>query len=141
MRNLILFLLPAITFAQFETSTLNRDYSEALEFTNKVRNYYGYTKLVHDEDLAKTAKESAIKYLDDQDLLQGEKTLVYLVDKHQFTLQDTYITDAIVAWSVDTDLHARRETFTQLINYDASKVGFAIVEKNGLVCVTAKFDE
>lgn len=141
MRNLILFLLPAITFAQFEVSTLNRDYSEALEFTNKVRNYYGYTELVHDEDLAKTAKQSAIEYLDDQDILQGENTLVYLVDKHQFTLQDTYITDAIVAWSVDTDLIARRETFTQLINYDTSKVGFAIVEKDGLVCVTAKFDQ
>jgi hypothetical protein len=141
MRNLILFLLPAITFAQFEISTVNRDYSEALEFTNHVRQYYGYSSIVHDDDLAKTAKKSALDYLNNQDELQGENTLVYLVDKHQFTLKDTYITDAVVAWSVDTDLHTRRETFTQLINYDAKKVGFAIVEKNGMVCVTAKFDE
>ena len=64
-----------------------------------------------------------------------------MVDKHQFSLKDTYMLDAAVAWSIDTDLVSHRETFTQIIRYEAKQVGFAIVERNGYVCVSAKFDQ
>lgn len=140
MRNLILFLLPAITFAQLEINTLNRDYSEALDLTNIIRSYYDYPSLKYSDSLSIIAKEAAIAFLKEEETI-GTNTMFYYVDKHQFVLRDTYMRDAVVAWSVDTDLITRQETFTQMINDETTHVGFAIEEKNGFVCVTAKFNK
>ena len=65
----------------------------------------------------------------------------YYVDKHQFSLKDNYIRDAVIAWSVDTNLTTREETFSSIMNYDTTLVGFAVEEENGFICVTAKFDK
>ena len=137
---LFLFLFPATLFAQIDISTLNKDYTEALVFANQVRRYYGYSELKHDDKLAKDAKATAKAYLVNQKEVVGEKTIVYLVNKHQFSLIDNYIVDATVGWIADTNLITRRETFEQITKYGVTKIGFAIVEKNNFICVAAKFD-
>lgn len=141
MRILLTLLVPALTFAQIQFSTLNKDYTEALKFTNHIRKYYGYSPLEYDLKLSLDAKKTAEAYLDNQSSVDGDNTLVYLIDKHQFTLKDSYLTDALVAWSVDTDLIFRKETFNQVINEKATRIGFSILEKNSLICVTAKIDK
>lgn len=141
MRILLTLLVPALTFAQIQFSTLNKDYTEALKFTNHIRKYYGYSPLEYDLKLSLDAKKTAEAYLDNQSSVDGDNTLVYLIDKHQFTLKDSYLTDALVAWSVDTDLIFRKETFNQIINEKATRIGFSILEKNSLICVTAKIDK
>jgi hypothetical protein len=143
MRNLILFLLPAITFAQsitLDIDNLNRDYTDALFITNSIRSYWQYPELKHSDSLSLIAKDAAQLYLE-TDETYGNTTVFYYVDKHQFSLKDNYIRDAIIAWSVDTDLETREETFSSIMNYDTTLIGFAIEEKNGFICVTAKFDK
>jgi hypothetical protein len=143
MRNLILFLLPAITFAQsitLDIDNLNRDYTDALFITNSIRSYWQYPELKHSDSLSLIAKEAAQQYLK-TDETYGNTTVFYYVDRHQFSLKDNYIRDAVVAWSVDTDLETREETFSSIMNYDATLIGFAIEEKDGFICVTAKFDK
>ena len=143
MRNLILFLLPAITFAQsitLDIDNLNRDYTDALFITNSIRSYWQYPELKHSDSLSLIAKDAAQLYLE-TDETYGNTTVFYYVDQHQFSLKDNYIRDAIIAWSVDTDLETREETFSSIMNYDTTLIGFAIEEKNGFICVTAKFDK
>ena len=143
MRNLILFLLPAITFEQsitLDIDNLNRDYTDALFITNSIRSYWQYPELKHSDSLSLIAKEAAKQYLK-TDETYGNTTVFYYVDKHQFNLKDNYIRDAVVAWSVDTNLVTREETFSSIMNYNTTLVGFAIEEENGFICVTAKFDK
>lgn len=137
---LFLFLFPTLLFGQLDISVINTDYTEALVFVNHVRKYYGYSQLEHDNNLAKDAKVTAKAYLANQTEVVGEKTIVYLVDKHQFSLIDSYIIDATVGWIADTNLITREETFEQITKYGVTKIGFAIVEKNNFICVAAKFD-
>jgi len=143
MRSLILFLIPAITFAQsitLEIDNFNRDHTDALFITNSIRSYWQYPELKYSDSLSLIAREAAKQYLE-TDETYGNTTVFYYVDKHQFSLKDNYIRDAVIAWSVDTNLTTREETFSSIMNYDTTLVGFAVEEENGFICVTAKFDK
>ena len=143
MRSLILFLIPAITFTQsitLEIDNFNRDHTDALFITNSIRSYWQYPELKYSDSLSLIAREAAKQYLE-TDEIYGNTTVFYYVDKHQFSLKDNYIRDAVIAWSVDTNLTTREETFSSIMNYDTTLVGFAVEEENGFICVTAKFDK
>jgi hypothetical protein len=143
MRSLILFLIPTITFAQsitLEIDNFNRDHTDALFITNSIRSYWQYPELKYSDSLSLIAREAAKQYLE-TDEIYGNTTVFYYVDKHQFSLKDNYIRDAVIAWSVDTNLTTREETFSSIMNYDTTLVGFAVEEENGFICVTAKFDK
>ena len=141
MRNLILFLLPAITFAQTSIELKKSDYNEALSFTNLVRSYYGYDYLNYDSNLSDRAVEAAVYFMENDGNINDRNVLVFKTSKYENATVETYIADAVVAWAVDDQFGYRIETLKQIVDEQNYSVAFGVVETDEAVCVTAKFNE
>ena len=141
MRNLILFLLPAITFAQTSIELKRSDYNEALSFTNLVRSYYGYDYLNYDSNLSNRAVEAAVYFMENDGNINDRNVLVFKTSKYENASVSTYIADAVVAWAVDDQFGYRIQTLKQIVDEQNYSVAFGVVETDDAVCVTAKFNE
>ena len=141
MRNLILFLLPAITFAQTSIELKKSDYNEALSFTNLVRSYYGYDYLNYDSNLSDRAIEAAVYFMENDGDLNDRNVLVFQTSKYESANVSAYIADAVVAWAVDDQFGYRIQTLKQIVDEQNYSVAFGVVQTDNQVCVTAKFNE
>lgn len=141
MRNLILFLLPAITFAQTSIELKQSDYNKALSFTNLVRGYYGYDYLNYDNNLSDRAVEAAVYFMENDGNINDRNVLVFQTSKYENATVGTYIADAVVAWAVDDQFGYRTQTLKQIVDDQNYSIAFGVVETSDAVCVTAKFNE
>ena len=142
MRNLILFLLPAITFAQTSVSISKEDYNHALKFTKMVRAYYGYDNLTYDSSLSKRAVDAAVHFINSEGDINDRNVLVFQSSKYNDeTSIDAYIKDAVVAWAVDDKFGYRNRTLKQMVDEYNYSIAFGVVQTDDLVCITAKFNE
>ena len=66
MKNLFCLLFPLISFAQsINIDLLNQDFSNAIDFQNSIRAYYGYDPLVYSKELSLKAEVAIEDYIDD----------------------------------------------------------------------------
>ena len=142
MKNLFCLLFPLISFAQsINIDLLNRDFTNAIDFQNSIRAYYGYNPLVYSKDLSLKAEVALEDYTEDTNWLNSKIALIYIRSKDEFKLKFDYFTDAIVAWTVDTNLSENNTTIDQVLCKNSESVGFAIKAKGDMVYVVAKYDD
>ena len=142
MKNLFCLLFPLISFAQsINIDLLNRDFTNAIDFQNSIRAYYGYNPLVYSKDLSLKAEVALEDYTEDTNWLNSKIALIYIRSKDEFKLKFDYFTDAIVAWTVDTNLSENNTTIDQVLCKNCESVGFAIKAKGDMVYVVAKYDD
>ena len=142
MKNLFCLLFPLISFAQsINIDLLNRDFTNAIDFQNSIRTYYGYNPLVYSKDLSLKAEEAIEDYIEDTNWLNSKIALIYVRSKDEFKLKFDYFTDAIIAWTVDTNLSENNTTIDQVLCKNCENVGFAIKAEGDMVYVVAKYDD
>lgn len=142
MKNLFCLLFPLISFAQsINIDLLNRDFTNAIDFQNSIRAYYGYNPLVYSKDLSLKAEVALEDYTEDTNWLNSKIALIYIRSKDEFKLKFDYFTDAIVAWTVDTNLSENNTTIDQVLCKNCESVGFAIKAKGDMVYVVARYDD
>lgn len=142
MKNLFCLLFPLISFAQsINIDLLNQDFSNAIDFQNSIRAYYGYDPLVYSKELSLKAEVAIEDYIDDTSWLNTKIALIYIRSKDEFKLKFDYFTDAIIAWTVDTNLSENNTTIDQVLCKKCENVGFAIKAKGDMVYVVAKYDD
>ena len=142
MKNLFCLLFPLISFAQsINIDLLNQDFSNAIDFQNSIRAYYGYNPLVYSKDLSLKAEVALEDYTEDTNWLNSKIALIYIRSKDEFKLKFDYFTDAIVAWTVDTNLSENNTTIDQVLCKNCESAGFAIKAKVDMVYVVARYDD
>lgn len=142
MKNLFFFLFPLISFAQsINIDLLNQDFTNAIDFQNSIRVYYGYDPLDYSKELSLEAEVAIEDYIDDTSWLNTKIALIYIRSKDEFKLKFDYFTDAIIAWTVDTNLSENNTTIDQVLCKNCENVGFAIKAKGDMVYVVAKYDD
>ena len=142
MRNLFFLLFPLISFAQsINIDLLNEDFSNAMDFQNSIRAYYGYNPLAYSKELSLKAEVAIEDYIDDTSWLNTKIALIYIRSKDEFKLKFDYFTDAIIAWTVDTNLSENNTTIDQVLCKNCENVGFAIKAKGDMVYIVAKYDD
>lgn len=142
MKNLFFLLFPLISFAQsINIDLLNQDFSNAMDFQNSIRAYYGYDPLDYSKELSLKAEVAIEDYIDDTSWLNTKIALIYIRSKDEFKLKFDYFTDAIIAWTVDTNLSENNTTIEQVLCKNCENVGFAIKAKGDMVYVVAKYDD
>lgn len=137
-----LLLLPLFSLGQeLKIELLNKDFSNALAFQNSIRRYYGYDPLVYSKELSLKAKAALNDYNEEKGDLNTSTAIIYIRNKDIFKLKFDYYTDAIIGWTVDTNMLEHKTTTNQVLCENCEKVGFAIKSKGDLVYVVAKYDD